>query len=405
MDRKVKESTSKLKCFICDKLVKPAHKGIECKVCEESFHPGCAKLNDEAIEAVLKHKLNWHCDHCKDEFSSYKNKIEELNVQIDQLKLRNDSLKTEIDSLNKGFEGFEESKGDMLSLINKKVDTLIKNQEMSLTIQTSEKGPVFPANDTGGANSYAAMAKKNNTLIIKPRSEEFISRGDVNKALKAVEVENSRVTPKGCYVLNFASQEKLDKAKASLSGPAFEDKFVAHLPKKLDPKITLCNIPIDVSEDAIVTSILEKNNLIEELIKNGEKFDLLFSKPAAGNTKHYIFKCSPKLRKTIFDNGGYIYLDLGRYRVYDRYHVLQCYHCQGFGHLAKNCESAKQNIPRNCGKCCEDHKTEECLSLNLKCSNCVKAGKENVNHRSRDDACPLYNNERKRIINNTDHGY
>ena len=49
--------------------------------------------------------------------------------------------------------------------------------------------------------------------------------------------------------------------------------------------------------------------------------------------------------------------------------VIQCYKCQGFNHIAKDCKKAQK-----CVRCAGDHKFTECPdknkdSLKLKCSN------------------------------------
>ena len=50
--------------------------------------------------------------------------------------------------------------------------------------------------------------------------------------------------------------------------------------------------------------------------------------------------------------------------------VTQCYKCQGFNHVAKDCKSDQK-----CVRCAGAHKSTECPdkdkeSLKLKCSNC-----------------------------------
>ena len=45
--------------------------------------------------------------------------------------------------------------------------------------------------------------------------------------------------------------------------------------------------------------------------------------------------------------------------------VTQCYKCQNFGHIVKNCDKEEQ-----CGKCSGPHPTAECTSNEHKCANC-----------------------------------
>ena len=65
--------------------------------------------------------------------------------------------------------------------------------------------------------------------------------------------------------------------------------------------------------------------------------------------------------------------------------VTQCYNCQGFGHVAKNCYKKPK-----CVKCAKDHKTQDCLiknrSENPICANC------GGNHAASSKDCGIYKN-------------
>lgn len=51
-------------------------------------------------------------------------------------------------------------------------------------------------------------------------------------------------------------------------------------------------------------------------------------------------------------------------------HGTQCYRCQGFGHVSRNC-----NLPARCVKCCEPHSSRECTKKEkvdpVHCCNCL----------------------------------
>jgi hypothetical protein len=71
---------------------------------------------------------------------------------------------------------------------------------------------------------------------------------------------------------------------------------------------------------------------------------------------------------------------LQRYKVVDfksQRPVLQCYKCQGFGHVAIACSSDERC--RNCG---ENHNSKDCVALTPACANCKG------NHAASDFACP-----------------
>ena len=69
--------------------------------------------------------------------------------------------------------------------------------------------------------------------------------------------------------------------------------------------------------------------------------------------------------------------------------VTQCYKCQGFNHVAKDCKSEQK-----CVRCAGAHKSTECpdknkKSLKLKCSNC------NGDHVASSKSCPKFKDQIK----------
>ena len=70
--------------------------------------------------------------------------------------------------------------------------------------------------------------------------------------------------------------------------------------------------------------------------------------------------------------------------------IVQCYKCQQFGHIAKNC--FKKEI---CANCAEEHNMLSCKnSNNLKCTNCGEK------HRANDQECEYYRRMSKRKNSN-----
>ncbi|KAJ5559509.1 hypothetical protein N7513_001908 [Penicillium frequentans] len=68
--------------------------------------------------------------------------------------------------------------------------------------------------------------------------------------------------------------------------------------------------------------------------------------------------------------------------------LQQCFHCQGYGHIARFCKRETR-----CGYCAESHDTQDCTHPHdrqrAKCGPCVKAGKTKVNHFTFDRECPV----------------
>ena len=64
---------------------------------------------------------------------------------------------------------------------------------------------------------------------------------------------------------------------------------------------------------------------------------------------------------------------------------LRCYKCNGFGHTANVC---KKQI--SCTKCAEAHTRDECINMDIKCSNC-----NCEDHSALDRNCPIYKQEKE----------
>ena len=117
--------------------------------------------------------------------------------------------------------------------------------------------------------------------------------------------------------------------------------------------------------------------------------------------KHYIIKCTPKIRKAIYDNNDELYTLYSNCKVYDYYMPYQCYKCQEFGHKANNCRGVQ-----TCPRCSGDHEAKECNSYETKYKNCENKGYSEINHRTYDGVkCSIYKEETAKAKNNTDHGF
>ena len=74
--------------------------------------------------------------------------------------------------------------------------------------------------------------------------------------------------------------------------------------------------------------------------------------------------------KLTFSSGqrpDHIFLGSQRFKVFPYVHrALQCYRCQGFGHIANFCRSKMQK----CTICSENHNFKECTKAKVQCANC-----------------------------------
>ena len=122
-------------------------------------------------------------------------------------------------------------------------------------------------------------------------------------------------------------------------------------------------------------------------------------------------KMSASIRKVIYNNDNKMYISLSRCRVVDRYHILQCYHCQRPGHLSDHCQDFKNGISPTCYHCAGSHRSRECLNkLNqttMCCANCSRSNDPSLvakakTHTAADPKCPVMQSFRNNVRGKTE---
>ena len=144
--------------------------------------------------------------------------------------------------------------------------------------------------------------------------------------LKNIPVVNTKLTSGGNVVMNFANESEREMAAARIrSGIKDVDTQVT---KKFHPKIMICNVSKEENKTDVIDYLIAENSYLQSVVEVQEKVKLIFDKPAAGDTVHYILRCSPDVRELTHKHGEVVCLKWGRYSVRDRYHVFNCYYCQ-----------------------------------------------------------------------------
>ena len=153
-----------------------------------------------------------------------------------------------------------------------------------------------------------------------------------------------------------------------------------HIPTKSLSKMVIHNI--ELADDEIVPSILNKNSQIKSLIESGSTFELLFvQKIKDTNIRNAIIKVDSKIRDLIGSNGFIIFVWLKNCRVYDRIYHKTCYNCQQIGsHTISSCPTPQIKV---CRFCAGSHESAQCNVKNdvskYKCINCDSSDIINTN--------------------------
>lgn len=236
-----------------------------------------------------------------------------------------------------------------------------------------------------------------------------VVKKDIKNTLKSVPVRRAHATPGGTAQLQFNTRKDMVEAEEAL-----RDKYKV-TPKseertKLNPKITIFGIESEISTmETLEEEILIKNHDIRKLKEKGEEFKIVFLDE---KDRFAVCQVSPEIRESLKRRGDRICLGLEMHNVKDRYHVIQCYHCQGFGHTSGSPYCKSKDAEPTCFYCAGNHKSKECLNRKdrktraIKCVNCSNSRSraernEAKTHKASDNLCPSYIRETERVMSRT----
>ena len=328
----------------CIRFISPDEEDIlKCDLCKSSFHVKCTSFDEELFQ-LLKEKdsfrhVFWKCSTCKRKVRG---------------PCSNGALMEMIEALQTRVANLE-SKAEKPT---PKQGTTIMKTKIKHTPDVTHQ--VIVAKEDGKSFSWDTFAQK-----IKPK-------------LQRVPVRNIKVSRDGSGVINFPDKTTRDDGLNKL-----KDQFNVHANNQpsrvLLPKITISNIdsndykPSDTLK--LKQSICDKNPVLKDLIENGKVFEVLFIKEDYRKNRSCVaaVKVDQEIYDAIRSLNFQVFIDFSRCRVYDRYHVTQCYRCQKFGHTMINC-TLKNDNTQVCRYCGGNHDGKSCTHKGnqsmYKCANC-----------------------------------
>ena len=242
-----------------------------------------------------------------------------------------------------------------------------------------------------------------------------VVKGDVAKSLETVPVVRAQYK-RGSARLDFKTEEDMKKAENALKD-RYSITSRTKEQKKLDPKLTISDLDSEIiTKDILEQKLLQKNDFLKhEKEVNGERLTVLFlGKDHRGNLEGVI-QVSVGMREAIRRNEDRLCVGLQRHSVRDRIHVIQCFHCQGYGHKTGSPYCKLKDVKEGiCFFCAGSHSTRDCRRKKnketdkVKCVNCSNSKSRNereksCTHRANDTLCPFYVREKERIMART-HG-
>ena len=401
-------------CIACKKSVSKNSHALQCSHCSGWNHVGCDGITEEDFVFLrdrVRFGFRWYCQHCSSQQMKEDAGAEFSDNIIKRVTSAVETMRTEILNRMHNLEA-------RMSSIDSGNPTLATAPEtfaniVKETLEQSKQSGEQPRDEGITINAFGQTrtVQEQQVIIVKPRpggsagpAELARATNDIRGALKTVPVNNIRKTNMGSLVVKFPSTEAKSVA-SNLMSACFENNedFVVSQPKKMLPKMTLTGIPISHPDDEIVASILDKNKDIEALVSRGLQLELLFTKSIEkSGHKIAVLKMAPEIRAAVNRVGGYIFVGLARCKAYDRFWVIQCFHCQGFSHIASKCP--KKDHDPVCGYCAGRHRSAQCPDKSApKCINCSSraASGGSCNHYALSSDCPMMTLQRERVIENT----
>ncbi|EFA12186.1 putative 50 kDa protein in type I retrotransposable element R1DM-like Protein [Tribolium castaneum] len=306
------------------------------------------------------------------------------------------------------FESDIENK--IASIVEKVIDNKINN----LNPNSSPIGPrysqILKSNLTKSTEPVTAPAKlpqSNYKVIVKPNEslKNVKSSEDTRKILtsksphefgikvnKIVPIRNNAILIESTCssILNLTDSPVLKSLNLQ-----------AERINKVWPKIQVFDVPKEMVADELIKEIQKQpdlpGNIPKQFVKSAFK-----AGNKEGKTNHWVIEIHPAARNYFIASGSKLFVSWKSLHVRDYLRITRCFKCQKFGHVSKFCNSEKQ-----CGYCASnDHESISCNFKNNedkhKCSNCERAGQQELNHPAGSTNCPIYKHRMQEALKNID---
>ena len=363
---------------------------LDCSSCGRKVHRKCEGITLEDWKKLEKsisigcRGLKFYCRRCEPNYSGA----------------------VTLNDLDRKMDMFESMTRNMFASLEKQIIELKTENEFLRLKATNEQS----VNDL--KPSYSDMVKERNLILIADEDENeaksmIEKKAVITKVLGNIQISNLKTTKKGSLVVDFPDKKTRENAKRTLDQTADDHKLCSTVLQKMFPKITVANVSNLEQKDDVLPAILRKNNIFHGVDVSADDMKLVSTRVAKdGKSHNYTFKCTPAIRRKIYENGDIIFTNFGRHKVWDSYHVIICNYCQGYGHFESKCRVKASNGTRICGQCNgTNHETTNCESDGLECHHCARMNLVDKEHAVFNWNCPSHIAERKRIAEQTDHGF
>lgn len=387
------------KCETCDDVFDKKKKGkdkIKCKICNLMYHPDCLNMSADDFKLITKMKnLSWFCDKCipiRD--NHFGDVLKSLQKVLDKCENTEKIMKEKCENLakieiiietqNKKIESQTASINELRTNVSTLSKKLGANGKRLYSDIVCDKTPLSSATSTRASKKPKENAsKKENDPILVIKSKTGANTTELSKIVTQTvnpasdPVHDLRQTAKGNLILKCNNHEVLEQVKQKINEKAGE--FVdANEPKTIQPTLNIIGFSIadimmmydDSLDDnaALIKALYKQNNTIFTDTSQVDVTDI--RERSNGTCTARITTDTSTFNKIM--SSQRVKLGWKNCIVYEYINVGRCYKCQAYGHSAADCKS-ETDI---CGKCSDQHKTQECTSQTMLCINCKKVKEE-----------------------------
>ena len=364
-------------CPTCDQLA-PQGEHVQCFSCNDFFHAACKNaspdqkvasrtmINGYLLPSTERNFL-FFCDRCLTEIEINKSESDARRINL----------------LENKMAGMDQKLSEIMALLMTPNKTEIDNILPAVSNPT-----LAPINniwfDKERLDEVKAPEPKAVLVINKTpdhqtneETREIVEQVVTNNN---VSLRNSHTNNDGDLVIVCESKEARDELK-DLVHEADESIKMNSPSVKLNT-ITLVGLQKAYDKEEVIRKLVTQNDFLRRFIVRNDitehmKIHIikpLWNKPTVFQA---VASISPVLREGFRSNKDKVIIGLTSCKIYDKKQAKRCYNCQEFGHMAKSCPTA--TVP-SCGKCGENHRTDQCTSDERNCINCKRNGALETNH-------------------------
>lgn len=410
-------------CCICKlNVTKVKAPGLQCDgKCKLFFHFKCSSILPEHLDSIEKRLVQWKCNKCKSSRNSLilgrresvasedvGNKVENTNekdmenlnrIEIEEIKNTQKEIKESIQQLASTIEQMNNKIGTY-GLLLEKIEEM--SNRMNVIDQKLEGKTTTKQNKIETFVEILKSKPSKPLFVIRPIDSEQTSdttQAELRNAIDPIasNIRGTRHVKNGGVLVTCEDSSSSSKCQEDLVSKLGSKYSVKPLDQN-KPLLKIVGLYSKMSEDELVNSIRAQNDSCD-----ANSCIQLIEMKVQRNGVTAIIETDATSYGNILRNGR-LNIEFERCRVFPFIKITRCYKCQEYGHIANYCKKS-QHI---CGKCGDEHKTDECTSETRKCVNCVYAKDVlkadpniDINHYAWSFKCPVFERKQNGLLNKT----